>query len=82
MITTASYDIPTAYHPQPRRGRAVVLLMLLALIGAFLGAATAFALGKTLGVVMLAYIAGGSGFYFAGAIMLYLSTTKAARGDA
>ncbi|MGY6705380.1 hypothetical protein [Roseinatronobacter sp.] len=82
MISTASYDISSERPPQPQRGRAVVLLMLFALIGAVLGAAAAFALGKTLGVVALAYIAGGSGFYFIGAITFYVSSTNLSRSDA
>ncbi|WFE76879.1 hypothetical protein [Roseinatronobacter sp. S2] len=76
MITLSEHKTQPEHREQPLRGRVFLVLILFALTGAFLSAATALALGHSLGLVLLAYAFGGSGFYLAGALTVFLAFSK------
>ncbi|MCC5960804.1 MAG: hypothetical protein JJU08_15835 [Rhodobacteraceae bacterium] len=76
MITLSEHKSQSGHREQPLHGRIFLVLIVFALTGAFLSAATAFALGHSLGLVLLAYVFGGSGFYLAGALTVFLAASK------
>ena len=76
MIAKSKGEVNDLCQEPMHRVSAVVPLILCGLAGAFLSATIVFALGKTLGVVLLAYVVGGSAFALVGALSLLVTSPK------
>ncbi|MBB4209715.1 hypothetical protein [Roseinatronobacter bogoriensis] len=76
MVAKTQRDAHGEYQALMFRPSAVVPLMLCGIAGAFISATIVFALGKSLGVVLIAYIVGGSTFALVGALPLLITGPK------